>query len=183
MEKTYDEVVAQLTGPGAPFEIEIAPVRGIPMKNFKNREKSMREKVRNVGLRGDTICMVQGERRISYAEFTRLVWGAARGLKEDFGLRKGDRLAILAFNSPDWLISLFGATSAGGIAVGLNGWWTSEEIAYGLTDSGSRYLVTDERLWPRVAPLVGTLPDLEQVFYIGANPPKGTVPIAALMHK
>ena len=39
----------------------------------------------------------------------------------------------------------------GGIGVGLNGWWTTEEVEYGLTDSGSRYLVVDERLYPRVA--------------------------------
>ena len=84
-------------------------------------------------------------------------------------------------NSPDWLLSLFGATSAGGIAVGMNGWWAPEEIEYGLTDSGSRYLVVDERLWPRVEKLAGKLPNLEKIFYIGANPPRGTVPIAELI--
>jgi long-chain acyl-CoA synthetase len=181
MPKTYEEVVAQLTGPGAPFEIETVEVRGLPMKNFKGREKSLREKIRNTALRGDAICMVQGERRISYAEHARLVWGAAHALQDGFGLRHGDRLAILAYNSPDWLISLFGATSLGGIGVGLNGWWTPEEIEYGLTDSGSRFLVTDERLYPRVEKLAGRLPDLETIFYIGEHPPKGTVPIRELL--
>ena len=181
MQKTYDEVVAQLTGPGAPFEIETVPVRGLPMKNFKNREKSIREKIRNSGLRGDAICMVQGERRITYGEHAKLVFGAAHALRDGFGFRHGDRLAILAYNSPDWLISLFGATSLGGIAVGLNGWWTAEEIEYGLTDSGSRFLVTDERLWPRVEKLAGSLPFLEKVFFIGDHPPRGTVPIAELL--
>ncbi len=181
MQKTYDEVVAQLTGPGAPFEIEIAPVRGLPMKNWKGREKSIREKIRNSALRGDAACMVQGARRISYAEHARLVWGAAHALRDDFGLRHGDRLAILAYNSPDWLISLFGATSIGGIAVGLNGWWTPEEIEYGLTDSGSRFLVTDARLWPRVEKLAGRVPHLEQIFFLGDDAPKGTVPISTIL--
>ena len=44
---TYAEVVAQLTGPGAPFEIVTETVAGRPMKNWKNRERSMREKVAN----------------------------------------------------------------------------------------------------------------------------------------
>jgi long-chain acyl-CoA synthetase len=179
--KTYEEIVAQLTGPGAPFEIQIEPVRGLPMKNFKHREKSLREKIANAGLRGDRIAMVQGERRITYAESTRLVWGAAHALRDGFGFRPGDRLAILAYNSPDWLIALFAASSLGGVAVGLNGWWTTEEIEYGLTDSGSRFLVVDERLWPRVEKLAGRVPGLERVFFIGEQPPRGTVPIAELL--
>ena len=181
MSKTYDEVVAQLTGPGAPFEIVTEPVRGLPMKNFKAREKSLREKVANSALRGDAVWMVQGDRRITFAEHARLVWGAGRALKEGFGFRPGDRLAILAYNSPDWLVSLFGTASIGGIGVGLNGWWTPEEIEYGLTDSGSRYLVVDERLYPRVEKLAGKLPALEHIFFIGDRPPRGTVPISELL--
>jgi long-chain acyl-CoA synthetase len=179
--KSYEEVVAALTGAGAPFEIVTEPVRGLPMKNFKNRERSLREKIRNVGLRGDAIALVQGERRISYGELARHVFGAAHALRDGFGLRRGDRLAILAYNSPDWIMTLFGATSVGATAVGLNGWWTSEEIEYGLTDSGSRFLVVDERLWPRVEPLAGRVASLERVFFIGDRPPRGTVPIHEIL--
>jgi long-chain acyl-CoA synthetase len=178
---TYEQVVAQLTAPGAPFEVVTEEVRGRPMKNFKNREKSLREKIANAGLRGDATCMVQGERRISYGELARLTWGAGHALRDGFGLLPGDRLAILAYNSPDWLVALFGANAVGGIGVGLNGWWAPEEIEYGLTDSGSRFLVVDERLWPRVEGLVGKLDALERVFYIGARAPRGTVPIAELL--
>lgn len=46
---TYAEVTAQLTGAGAPFEIVTETVGGRPMKNWKNRERSMREKVHNAG--------------------------------------------------------------------------------------------------------------------------------------
>ena len=178
---TYEQVVAQLTAPGAPFEVVTEDVRGRPMKNFKNREKSLREKIANAGLRGDATCMVQGERRISYGELARLSWGAGHALRDGFGLRGGDRLAILAYNSPDWLVALFGANAVGGIGVGLNGWWAPEEIEYGLADSGSRFLVVDERLWPRVEGLVGKLDALERVFYIGERPPRGTVPISELL--
>jgi long-chain acyl-CoA synthetase len=178
---TYEQVVAQLTAPGAPFEVVTEDVRGRPMKNFKNREKSLREKIANAGLRGDATCLVQGERRISYGELARLSWGAGHALRDDFGLRAGDRLAILAYNSPDWLVALFGANAVGGIGVGLNGWWAPEEIEYGLADSGSRFLVVDERLWPRVEGLVGKLDALERVFYIGERPPRGTVPISELL--
>jgi len=73
---TYEDVVAQLTGPGGPFEIETVPVQGRLMKNWKFRERSMREKVERAAGFGDATFMVQGERRISYGEFAKLVWGA-----------------------------------------------------------------------------------------------------------
>jgi long-chain acyl-CoA synthetase len=181
MAASYTEVVAGLTGVGGPFEIVTETVRGLSMKTFKNREKSMRDKVANAGLRGDAEFLVQGDRRIGYGEFARRVWGAARALESDHGLRRGDRLAILSYNRPDWLIALFGVSSAGGIAVGLNGWWVTEEIEYGLRDSGSRYLVVDEVLYPRVEPLLGEIESLETVFYIGDRPPRDTVPIAEIL--
>ncbi|MCC6641148.1 MAG: acyl--CoA ligase [Deltaproteobacteria bacterium] len=178
---TYDEVVERLTAAGAPFELEDVTVRGHAMKNFRHREKSLREKIRIGALRGDAVCMVQGERRITYAEHARLVWGAAHALADGFGLRPGDRLAIFAYNCPDWLITLFGAVSVGAIAVGLNGWWTESEVAFGLTDSGSRFLVTDARLYPRVEKIAESLPQLETIFFIGDDAPRGTVPISELL--
>jgi long-chain acyl-CoA synthetase len=178
---TYEEAVQQLTGPGGPFEIQVESVRGLPMRNFKNRERSLREKIAAAALRGDADCLVQGERRISYADFAKGVYGAAAGLRDGFGLQRGDRLAVLAYNSPDWVTALFGSTCLGGIGVGLNGWWAPEEIEYGLRDSGSRFLVVDERLWPRVEGLIGGLESLETVFFIGKDAPRGTVPIGEIL--
>jgi len=129
------------------------------MRNWKHRERSLREKVQNAARHGERELLVQGTRRIRYDEFARLCWGTARALQDEHGLQKGDRLSVLAYNGPDWLIALFGAVSAGGIGVGLNGWWAGEEIEYGLRDSGSRYLVVDERLFPRCASLLDRLPD------------------------
>ena len=137
MPLSYAQAVANLTAPGAPFELIHETIRGLPMRTFKNREKSMREKIANAGLRGETEFLVQGDQRISYGEFARRVWGTAAALRDEQGLRRGDRLAILSYNSPDWLIALFAATSVGGVALGLNGWWSTEEIEYGLRDGST----------------------------------------------
>jgi len=174
---SYAEAVAQLTGAGAPFEIETVEVDGRPMKLWKNRERSMREKIESAGLRGDDEFLIQGDRRISYGEFARRVWGTAHVLATDHGFEKGDRLAVLSYNCPEWLIALFGAVSAGGVGVGLNGWWTTEEIEYGLRDSGSKVLIVDERLYPRVEPVLEKIDSLQTVLFIGDHPPKGAVPI------
>jgi long-chain acyl-CoA synthetase len=182
MAMDYETARALLEAPGGMFELGTEPVGDRPMAVFKQRERSMREKVQNATLlHGDKEFLVSDERRISYREFGELVWGSAHALLEDHRLQKGDRIGILAFNRPEWLIALFGATSAGGIAVGLNGFWHTEEIAYGLRDSGCRYLIVDEHLFERVAPVLDALEDLEKVFFIGRDAPEGTIPIDALL--
>ncbi len=178
---TYDQVIAELTKPDGPFALVTEEVRGLPMRNFRYRERSMREKIANAGARGDAVCMVYGDRRISYGRFARLVWGTGERLKQRFGAKRGDRLAVLAYNSPEWLLSVFGATSIGAIAVALNGWWQTEELVYGLEDSGSRFLVVDERLYPRLEGVLDRIGGLETVFYIGEKAPAGTVAIHELI--
>jgi len=178
--KSYDEALARLTGPGSPFELRIEEVRGRPMRNFANRPKSLVEVVARSAGHGEREFLVQGDRRISYAEFARLVQGTALNLRE-IGLEKGDRLAIFAYNSIDYLICVFAAASLGSIAVPLNGWWVEEEIDHALRDSGSRFLMVDERLHRRVRGLVGEIESLEKVFFSGASPPEGTVPLRDLI--
>jgi long-chain acyl-CoA synthetase len=178
---SYEDLVTHLTGPGGPFEVVTEDIGGRPQRAFKNRERTLREKVANAGARGDQDFLIQGDRRFSYGDFAQRVWGSGRALAREHGLEKGDRVAVLSYNCPEWIIALFGATSAGAIGVGLNGWWATEEIEYGLEDSGSRYLVVDERLYPRVEPLLGKIPSLEKVFFIGESAPAGTLPIDSIL--
>ncbi|MDH5675402.1 MAG: acyl--CoA ligase [Myxococcales bacterium] len=171
-----------LMQPGGMFEIEEVEIGARKVRAFKQRERSMREKVQNaVKTHGDKEFLVQGDERVSYGEFGKLCWGSGHALLERFDLQRGDRIGILAYNSPRWLIALFGATSAGAIAVGLNGFWAREEIEYGLRDSGCRYLIVDEALYPRVADVLPTIETLETVFYIGEQAPEGTHSIDELM--
>ncbi len=177
----HDEARALLSAPGGYFELATEEVHGRSMSVFKQREKSMRQKVENALGHGDKEFLAFGDQRMTFREFGELAWGSAHQFVERFGMRPKDRLAIFAFNRPEWLVTLFGATSAGATAVGLNGWWVADEIAYGLRDSGARYLIVDEALWPRVEPIVGAVEGLEAVFYIGGNPPKGTHSIEELL--
>jgi long-chain acyl-CoA synthetase len=180
---TYAEAAAILTGPGGPFELAKEVVNGRTVNVFKSRERSMREKVANAAAHGDKEFLVDGDTRISFKEFAQLTWGAAHALTHEFGAQRGDRIAILSYNRAEWLVALFGAASAGACSVGLNGWWATEEILYGLNDSGARYLIVDGLLFDRVKPILDQVKTLETVFYIGANPPPGSVPIQRLLQR
>ncbi|MCP3986607.1 MAG: long-chain fatty acid--CoA ligase [bacterium] len=172
---SYQDALDSLTAAGAPFELRTEEVGGIPTRNFASRPRSLRELVEGAGKRGDVEFLVQGGQRLSYAEFAQLVWGTAARFREQ-GLRRGDRIGILAYNSLDFVVSVFAISSIGGITVALNGWWAKEEIDYALRDSGCRFLIVDDRLFPRVSGLLGEIEGLEKTFFAGAGEsPTGTV--------
>ena len=168
---TYDEVVAQLTGPGAPFEIVTETVGRSPDEELEEpRALDAREdRERRPARRRDR--MVHGERRISYGEFARLVWGTARGAaRRARAAHAATASAILAYNSPDWLIALFGATSAR----------RHRRRAQRLVgDRGDRVRARAIRAaasWSSTSGCgrassrcVGKIPSLEKIFYIGAQ--------------
>ncbi|MCP4004140.1 MAG: acyl--CoA ligase [bacterium] len=146
------EIEAQLTGPGGPFELAEEDVLGETQAVFRNRAGNLRELLAQSAERGDAEYIVYEDRRITFAQHARQVASVARALQERFDVRKGDRVAILAANCPEWIISYWAVTSLGAIAVGLNGWWAADEILYGLADSEPKLLIGDRK---RIARLAG----------------------------
>jgi fatty-acyl-CoA synthase len=69
------------------------------------------------------------------------------------GLRKGDRVATLLFNSAAMLEAHFGVPAAGGILVAINNRLASPEVGYILRHSGARFLLVDAELEPALARL------------------------------
>ncbi|MFG3659339.1 FadD3 family acyl-CoA ligase [Streptomyces sp. NPDC047706] len=87
----------------------------------------------------DVEAVVEGRTRISYAELgTRVERAAAACLAH--GLRPGDRVAVWAPNSLDWIVSALGAVSAGAVLVPLNTRFKGTEALDLLRRSGTRLL-------------------------------------------
>jgi long-chain acyl-CoA synthetase len=184
---TSAEVRAQLTGPGGMFEVTTAEVLGRPMEVYANRMPSLRS-VAEVGLmRGDDqTFIVYGDRTYGFATFVQTSNSVAHALRDRFGLTKGDRVAVLAQNNPEWCVAFWATVSQGAILVGLNGWWTTDEIEYGLQDSGAKVLVADRKRFERIAGSLDCaanggangranggadlMPDLEHVFLVDCSP-------------
>ena len=84
---------------------------------------------------------------ISSAELYRNVVGLATAL-ESWGIRKGDRVAILSENRPEWTITDFAILSLGAVTVPIYATQTAEQTAFILNDSGARFIAvsTSEQL-------------------------------------
>ena len=55
-------------------------------------------------------------------------------------------------NLPEWVVAFWSAIAVGGVAVPLNAWWTGDELAYGISDSGAAALFCDPERLARLAP-------------------------------
>ncbi|MFV0315633.1 MAG: class I adenylate-forming enzyme family protein [Microthrixaceae bacterium] len=165
------EATAQLTGEGGQFEVvTTTEVDGAPMKVYKNRLPNLRFIPEVFGAaHGERDFVVYGDTRLTYTEFLAQV-NALSAWLADHGVTKGDRVAVLSANNPQWCASFWATVDMGAILVGLNGWWNADEITYGLTHSGSKVLVADAKRFERLAPHLDEVPDLESVLLIDAAP-------------
>jgi acyl-CoA synthetase (AMP-forming)/AMP-acid ligase II len=157
----YEEIDAMLTGPGGPLEISDGEVLGERMRVFKDRKRSLRELLLDSAAFADKPYIVLGDRQISYAEHLRQVAAMARVLRERFGVTKGDRVAILAENHPEWIVTFWATVSLGAIVAALNGWWTADEIRYAVSLTEPKVLVADRKRLQRIAGVHLEVPTLE----------------------
>lgn len=163
-------VQAQLTAPGASFEIETVEIEGRPTKTWKNAVPTIRVLLELSRGHGDATFTVYEDERLSFAEHYAQSASFAHALVERFGVRPGDRVAIAMRNFPEWPAAFFGAAAAGAIVVPLNAWWTGSELEYGLSDSGSKVLVADGERLERLTPHLSDLPGLSTVVVRGEVP-------------
>ncbi len=163
------EAHARLTAPGMPFETVEIEVRGISMRIWKHAPATAAQAFEAARRHGDRGFLVHGEERVTYDGFCRAALAVARLLRQR-GLNKGDRVALVMRNLPEWPAIFVGALLAGAIVVPLNAWWTGAELGYGLLDSGARFVFADAE---RLARLTDLPPAIELFVARAANPPAG----------
>ncbi len=152
MPLTYEEALAQVTGPGQLFEVADVPVAGQDVRVFKNAPANLGQIF--AGARGDeSEFLVYEDERWSFAETMRNVDALAHALVHTYGITKGDRVGIAMRNLPEWVVSFAAILSVGAVSVSLNAWWTETELDYAIEDSGLSLLIADpERIERAHAP-------------------------------
>jgi long-chain acyl-CoA synthetase len=140
---------ANLTGPGGDFEIIEADVLGQRLRCYKNAPPSVRDVWLSTTQFSDRTYLVYEDERLTYAEAHDRVNAVAAWLV-DRGLQPGDRVAIAMRNYPEWMLIYWACVSCGIAAVGINAWWTPDELAYALKDSAPKALFLDRERLERV---------------------------------
>ncbi|MEM9038957.1 MAG: class I adenylate-forming enzyme family protein [Actinomycetota bacterium] len=157
MFEEYQQTWDELTAPGAQFAMTEIEVRGVPMRVFEQAPPHMRFVWELASANGDKDYIVYEDERYTYAESDAIIKALAHHLADVHGVGRGDRVAVAMRNYPEWVFSYWAIVSLGAACVGMNAWWTAEEMKYGLADSRPKVLIADPE---RVERAVQVLDDL-----------------------
>ena len=159
---SLEEATRQLTAPGQMFETTREVVNGIEMTVWKHAPANLRQILDMSLAHAERDFLVYEERRYTFDQHYRIVAALSRNLIAA-GVTKGVRVSIAARNSPEWVMAFWGSMVTGAVVVPLNAWWTTDELIYGLNDSGTSVLFVDEERLERVRPRLGELSELTTI--------------------
>jgi long-chain acyl-CoA synthetase len=124
----------------------------------------------SAGTYAERVAVIHGDRRITYRELEQAACALANHLRSE-GLGKGDKVALMLPNCPEFIIAYFGIQKMGGVAVTLNVQSTSYELRHLLGNSDTRCLIMLDALAKRFEEIREELPLCRHL--ITTNGPEG----------
>src|SRR5437764_3305481 len=118
---------------------------------------------RNAAFTPHKVALRYAGQSLTYAAFWQRIVAASRALRSQLGVRRGDRVAMLATNHPDYLVLLYACARLGALLVPLNWRLAVPEQLYILDDASTKALFVEQVFAPVVAPLEKALPDVRIV--------------------
>jgi acyl-CoA synthetase (AMP-forming)/AMP-acid ligase II len=123
---------------------------------------------RTAASRPDRLAVVDGDRRLTYAEFNAYVNRLAHGLA-GLGYERGAALALASGNSADFLAVYFACAKLGVVCVPVNLGWRPDEVAYVLGHSHARGIVVESQLVTAMQDAVAKVPEVTDVIVVPAD--------------
>ena len=156
LDKAIDAATAAITAPGGQLALGTANIRGADYPVFESAPQSLREYLAFfLATNGDKEFIVYQGERLTFADVQAQSVRIAAALQARHGIAKGDRIAIAMRNYPEWVSTFLAAVMVGAVVVPMNAWWKSDELAYGIRDSGTRLVFADEERLRRIREIEG----------------------------
>ena len=116
----------------------------IPFLQYSPRRHHVSEFIEDAERWRDRVHLVQGSRRLTFGDVFEASDRVAGRLAE-MGLRRKDRLLLLAPNSPEWVIAFWAGIRAGAIVALGNGWWSRRETEHAISLLQPSIVIVDEK--------------------------------------
>jgi long-subunit acyl-CoA synthetase (AMP-forming) len=110
----------------------------------------------------------------TWAQLRERVDALAGGL-HGLGLRKGDTIALLLGNRPEFHLADLAAMMVGATPFSIYMTYAPNQIEYVVSDAGAKILITEQQFLANVLEARTSLPDLEHVIVVDGDAPEGTV--------
>src|SRR3954454_20395298 len=114
---------------------------------------------RNAAFTPDKPALIFAGETLSYRAFYDRIERAAHGLQVQFGVSRGDRVAILSMNRPDYLVLLYACARLGAMLVPLSWRLAGPEQLFILSDASPKVLLLEQAFGSIVPALESRLPD------------------------
>jgi long-chain acyl-CoA synthetase len=147
-----EAIAQQITQAEPVLAVGETDVLGVRQKAYVNAPPDLRFLLMKAMEHGDATAVVFEDQRWSFKELAGYSVAIANGLIDKHGVKPGTRIALAMRNSPEWMACFLGILAAGCVVVPLNGWWTSEEMAFALKDCGARIVIAGARQIERIRP-------------------------------
>lgn len=135
---------AILTAPGQRFEMETQLIGTSAQKVFKNLSPSLRTFwLSHSDVHASSTYVVFESDRLTYHDARARSFRAASVLREVYGVRKGDRVAIAMRNFPEYLVAFWAIHLLGAISVAINAWLPEKELYYCIAHTDSKVAILD----------------------------------------
>jgi acyl-CoA synthetase (AMP-forming)/AMP-acid ligase II len=130
-------------------QIAVEVVRDIPYRMYTERPRRVESVLAFAARWGARAHIVQGDRIVSFEAVCNAVAAKAAELSV-LGVTGGDRVFILGWNSPEWVVNFWACLCAGAVPVLANAWWTAGEVAAGVAALQPALVLADARTADKV---------------------------------
>ncbi len=125
-------------------EIAVEEIGGVPFRMYTNRPRRVEHVLAFADRWGARPHVVQGERVVTFERLRNAVAAKARELAER-GVGRGDRIFILGWNGPEWIVNFWACLEIGAVPVLANAWWSAAEVANGVAALQPALILADAR--------------------------------------
>ena len=124
-------------------EIAVEIVRGIPFRTYTQRPQQIASLLAFADRWGDRPHIVQGDTVVTFADLKKATFAKSVELAQ--AVRPGDRVLLLGWNSPEWIVNFWACISIGAVPVLANAWWGKGELADAVAALRPKLAVADTR--------------------------------------
>ena len=116
----------------------------------------------------DRTALIYSGTRISYGRLLEHVNRCAAGLQA-LGIRKGERVALMMSNCPQFVVAYFGVLEAGGTVTATSSMYAAREAAHQWHDAGASALIVDRKLHSVAKTALAGVPEVKHVIVTGSR--------------
>ncbi len=122
----------------------------------------------------DRIAMIYGEEKYTWKQLLTRINKLANALRS-LGIKKGDKVSFLSYNSPQFVINNLAVQSLGAIPVPMNFRYVASEMEFLLNNSDSKIFIFDDDAMEELQKIRDKIPKVKYLIHDGPNTPKDMI--------